>query len=133
MSPLHFPVTAPQTLAANDHPSPRWRPLRPGCFGFIFVQLKDLMTSRCPSLFHLNKSNQTRRVLVQKPDRADVKVVQEVGIRRSSVWTLVLHQVALQGLLAGVSLLNQPQLKTKNDKTLYYIMILSVATNGIMI
>lgn len=71
-------------------------------------------------------------MLVQKPDRADVKVVQEVGIRRSSVWTLVLHQVALQGLFAGVSLLNQPQLKTKNDKTLYYF-ILSVATNGIMI
>lgn len=89
------------------------------------------MTSPCPSLFHLNKSNQTRHVLVQKPDRGDVKVVQEVGIRRSTVWTLVLHQVALQSLLARVSLLNQPQLKQRTRKS--YFTILSVATNGIMI
>lgn len=40
-----------------------------------------------------------------------MKVVEEVGVRGSSVWTLVLHQVALQGLLAGVALFHHPELR----------------------
>lgn len=42
-----------------------------------------------------------------------MKVVEEVGVRGSSVWTLVLHQVALQGLLAGIALFNHPELRKK--------------------
>lgn len=50
------------------------------------------------------------RVSLQESDRVEVQMVQEVGVRRSSVRTLVLHQVALQHLLTGVSLLHHQHL-----------------------
>jgi len=43
-----------------------------------------------------------------------VEVVQEVGIGRSSVGTLVLHQVVLQHLLVGIALFHHQQLRQKN-------------------
>lgn len=49
-------------------------------------------------------------VSLQQTDRVDVKMVEEVCVGRSSVGTLVLHQVVLQSLLAGVAFLHQPQL-----------------------
>lgn len=52
-------------------------------------------------------------VSLQKPDGVDMKVVEEVGVRGSAVWTLVLHQVALQGLLTSVALFNHPELRKK--------------------
>lgn len=54
-------------------------------------------------------------VSLQESDRVEVQVVQVVGVRRSSVWTLVLHQEALQLLLTRVSLLHHQQLKQKRD------------------
>lgn len=63
---------------------------------------------------------------LQKPDRVDVEMVEEVCIGRPSVGTLVLHQEALQGLLTGVALLHHPQLRQKKKD-------LSVATSGVLI
>lgn len=66
------------------------------------------------------------RVSLQKPDGVDVKMVEEVGVRRSSVGTLILHQVALQGLLAGVALLDHPQLKQKKHTAFFTVVARSV-------
>lgn len=49
-------------------------------------------------------------VSLQQPDRVDMKMTEEVCIGRSSIGTLVLHQVALKSLLTGVTLLHHPQL-----------------------
>lgn len=40
-----------------------------------------------------------------------MKMVEEVCVGRSSIGALVLHQVTLQGLLTGVTLLHHPQLR----------------------
>lgn len=50
---------------------------------------------------------------LQESDRVDVEVIQEVGVARAAVGTLVLHQVALQRLLTGVTLLHHQQLRKK--------------------
>ena len=85
---------------------------------------RNTFVSVCPSLLSASMSfvedNALREVRncaclcvksLQNPDRVDVEMVQEVCVGRSSVGTLVLHQVALQGLLAGVALLYHPQLR----------------------
>lgn len=48
---------------------------------------------------------------LQEPHRVDVQVVEEVGIRRASVGTLVLHQVSPHRFLTVVTLLHHLQLK----------------------
>lgn len=52
---------------------------------------------------------------LQHSDRVDVEMIEEVCVGRSSIRTLVLHQVALQCLLAGVALLHHPKLRKKDS------------------
>lgn len=82
-------------------------------------RLCELRTPRCVVRYILNPVTERacacmcECVSLQKPDGVDMEVVEEVGVRGSSVRTLVLHQVALQGLLAGVALFNHPELRKK--------------------
>ena len=46
-----------------------------------------------------------------------MKMVDEVCVGRPPVGALVLHQVALQGFLAGVALLHQQQLRQKDTQS----------------
>lgn len=59
---------------------------------------------------------------LQEPDGVDVEMVEEVGVGRPPVGALVLHQVALQDLLAGVALLHHPQLGQKNRREETFVL-----------
>lgn len=67
---------------------------------------------------------------LQKPDRVDMEMVKEVCIGRSSIGALVLHQVALQGLLAGVALLHHPQLRQRETQDAQFYQWQQVAASS---